>query len=55
MCAASLEWPLALRVSMRVDLTACSDASPSPRRPSRLESADLDPGRTAGLDLVTDL
>ena len=55
MWAASLEWPLALRmarrVSMRADLTAEIDDSPSPRRRSRrLESADLDPRRTAGLD-----
>ena len=56
MWAASLEWPLALRtarrVSTRVDLTAGSDESPSPRRWSKnLESADLDPRWTAGLDL----
>ena len=56
MWAASLEWPLAFRtarrVSTRVDLSSSSDESPSPRRRSkRLESADLDPRRTAGLDL----
>ena len=55
MWAASLEWPLALRmarrVSTRVDLTASIDESPSPRRWSgRPESADLDPRRTVGLD-----
>ena len=56
MCAASLEWPLALRmarrVSTRVDLMASSDTFLSPRRWSRhLESAVFDPRRTAGLDL----
>ena len=52
MMAASLEWPFALRmarrVSTRVDLTAGSDESRSPRRLSkRLESAGLDLRRTA--------
>ena len=56
-CAASLEWPSALRmarrVSTRVDLMAGSDNSRSPRcRSKRLESAGLDPRRTAGSDLL---
>ena len=55
MWAASLEWPMALRmahrVSTRVDLTAGSDESLSHRRPSwHLESAEFNPQRTAGLD-----
>ena len=57
MHAASLEWPFALRmarrVSTRVDLTAGSDESRSPRRrPTRLESAGIDPRRTAVSDLL---
>ena len=57
MRAASLEWPFALRmarrVSTRVDMTAGSDECRSPRRrPTRLESAGLDPRRTAGSDLL---
>ena len=50
MRAASLEWSFALRMARRVstcvDLTARSDESRSPcRRPTRLESAGLDPRR----------
>ena len=57
MLAASLELPLALRmarrVSTRVDLTAGSDESRSPRHLSkRLESAGLDLRRTVGSDLL---
>ena len=57
MRAASLEWPLAIRmahrVPTRVDLTAGSDEGLSPHRPSKcLESAVLDPRRTAGSDLL---
>ena len=57
MWAASLKWPLALRMARRVstlvDLMAGSDESLSPLRLSRrLESAVFDPRRTAGLDLL---
>ena len=57
MLAASLEWPLALRMARRVstreDLTVGSDESLSHRLPSKhLESVGLDLRRTTGSDCL---